>query len=60
MKIPDKVRVGSIDYDVTVGEDPLIINGVQALGCCEYIVSTSILVKSIHGDQQLEVTFLHE
>ena len=32
MNIPDKVRVGSIDYDVTVREDPSIINGVQALG----------------------------
>ena len=60
MKIPDKVRVGSIDYDVTVGEDPLIINGVQALGCCDYMDSTIKLDKSIQGNQQLEVTFLHE
>ena len=60
MKIPDKVRVGSIDYDVIVGEDPLIINGVQALGCCDYMESTIKLDKSIQGNQQLEVTFLHE
>ena len=60
MKIPDKVRVGSIDYDVTVGEDPLIINGVQALGYCDYMDSTIKLDKSIQGDQQVEVTFLHE
>jgi hypothetical protein len=60
MKIPDKVRVGSIDYDVTVGEDPIIINGVQALGCCDYMDSTIKLDKSIQGNQQLEVTFLHE
>ena len=45
MKIPDKVRVGSIDYDVTVGEDKLIINGVQALGCCDYMDSTIKLDK---------------
>ena len=60
MKIPDKVRVGSIDYDVTVGEDPLIINGVQALGCCDYMDSTIKLDKSIQGNQQLDVTLLHE
>lgn len=60
MKIPDKVRVGSIDYDVIVGEEPIIINGVQALGCCDYMDSTIKLDKSIQGDQQLEVTFLHE
>ena len=60
MKIPEKVRIGSIDYDVTVGEEPLIINGVQALGCCDYMDSTIKLDKSIQGNQQLEVTFLHE
>ena len=60
INIPGKVRVGSIDYDVTVGEDPIIINGVQALGCCDYMDSTIKLDKSIQGNQQLEVTFLHE
>ena len=60
INIPDKVRVGSIDYDVSVDEDPIIINGVQALGCCDYMDSTIKLDKSIQGDQQLEVTFLHE
>lgn len=60
MNIPDKVRVGSIDYDVAVGEEPLLINGVQALGYCDYMNSKIKLDKSIQGDQQLEVTFLHE
>ena len=60
INIPSKFRVGSIDYDVIVGEDPLIINGVQALGCCDYMDSTIKLDKSIQGNQQLEVTFLHE
>ena len=60
INIPSKVRVGSIDYDVSVGEDPIIINGVQALGCCDYMDSTIKLDKSIQGNQQLEVTFLHE
>ena len=60
INIPGKVRVGSIDYDVSVDEDPLIINGVQALGCCDYMDSTIKLDKSIQGNQQLEVTFLHE
>ena len=60
INIPGKVRVGSIDYDVSVDEDPIIINGVQALGCCDYMDSTIKLDKSIQGDQQLEVTFLHE
>ena len=60
INIPDKVRVGSIDYDVAVGEDPIIINGVQALGYCDYMNSKIKLDKSIQGNQQLEVTFLHE
>ena len=60
INIPSKFRVGSIDYDVTVGEDPLIINGGQALEYCDYMDSTIKLDKSIQGNQQLEVTFLHE
>ena len=60
INIPGKVRVGSIDYDVSIDEDPIIINGVQALGCCDYMDSTIKLDKSIQGNQQLEVTFLHE
>ena len=60
MNIPEKVRIGSIDYDVVVGEEPIIINGVQALGYCDYMNSKIKLDKSIQGDQQLEVTFLHE
>ena len=60
INIPKQVRIGSIDYDVVVGEEPLIVQGLQALGYFDFMESTIKLDKSIQGNQQLEVTFLHE
>lgn len=60
MNIPKLVRIGSIDYDVAVEEGPLVVNGLQALGYFDYMNSQIKLDKSIQGNQQLEVTFLHE
>ena len=47
INIPKQVRIGSIDYDVVVGEEPLIVQGLQALGYFDFMEST---IKFMQGN----------
>ena len=60
MIIPELVRVGSVFYEVKTQETPIVMNGVQCLGYCDYYNHTIMLDLSMQDDQTLEQTFLHE
>ena len=59
MNIPNKVRIGSIDYDVLI-KSPLVLEGKQCNGMIDYSFNEIHLDDNIQGKQTLECTFLHE
>lgn len=60
MNIPRRVRVGSMIYNVELSEIPLVENGLQCLGLCDYFNHRIMLDGTISDAQTMEVTFLHE
>lgn len=60
MIIPELVRVGSVFYQVRTQETPIVMNGVQCLGYCDYYSHTIMLDMSMQDEQTIEQTFLHE
>ena len=60
MIIPELVRVGSVFYEVKTQETPIVINGVQCLGYCNYFNHTIMLDLSMSDEQTMEQTFYHE
>ena len=60
MIIPELVRVGSVFYEVKTQETPIVINGVQCLGYCNYYNHTIMLDLSMSDEQTMEQTFYHE
>ena len=60
MIIPELVRVGSVFYQVKTQETPIVINGVQCLGYCNYFNHTIMLDVSMQDEQTMEQTFCHE
>ena len=60
MIIPELVRVGSVFYEVKTQETPIVINGVQCLGYCDYYSHTIMLDESMQDEQTMEQTFCHE
>lgn len=60
MIIPDVVRVGSVFYEVKTQNTPIVMNGVQCLGYCDYYSHTIMLDLSMQDEQTLEQTFCHE
>ena len=59
INIPEKVRIGSIDYEV-IKSSPICEEGQQLWGKIAFDESTISLDDKIQGQQCLEVTFLHE
>ena len=47
MIIPEVVRVGSVFYEVKTQQTPIVMNGVQCLGYCDYYNHT-IIQKTHH------------
>ena len=60
MIIPEVVRVGSVFYQVKTQDTPIVMNGVQCLGYCDYYSHTIMLDMSMQDEQTIEQTFLHE
>ena len=60
MIIPEVVRVGSVFYEVKTQDTPIVMNGVQCLGYCDYYSHTIMLDMSMQDEQTIEQTFLHE
>ena len=60
MIIPKVVRVGSVFYEVKTQQTPIVMNGVQCLGYCDYYSHTIMLDMSMQDEQTMEQTFCHE
>ncbi len=60
MNIPNKIRVGSIDYDVELTDETLVLNNQQCLGIIDYDNTKIKIDKNIQSQQNKEKTFLHE
>ena len=60
MIIPEVVRVGSVFYEVKTQQTPIVMNGVQCLGYCDYYNHTIMLDESMQDEQTMEQTFCHE
>lgn len=60
MIIPELVRVGSVFYEVKTQQTPIVMNGVQCLGYCDYYNHTIMLDESMQDEQTMEQTFCHE
>ena len=60
MIIPELIRVGSVFYVVKTQDTPIVMNGVQCLGYCDYYSHTIMLDMSMQDEQTIEQTFLHE
>ena len=60
MIIPELIRVGSVFYVVKTQDTPIVMNGVQCLGYCDYYSHTIMLDVSMQDEQTMEQTFCHE
>ena len=60
MIIPELVRVGSVFYEVKTQDTPIVMNGVQCLGYCDYMSHTIMLDLTMSDEQTMEQTFCHE
>lgn len=60
MEIPGKVRIGSVDYEVTVEDKTIVLDAVQCKGKIDYEYHKINIDSSIHDKQGQEQTFLHE
>ena len=60
MIIPEVVRVGSVFYEVKTQNTPIVMNGVQCLGYCDYYTHTIMLDVTMQDEQTMEQTFCHE
>ena len=60
MIIPEVVRVGSVFYEVKTQDTPIVMNGVQCLGYCDYFNHIIMLDESMQDEQTMEQTFCHE
>ena len=60
MIIPKVVRVGSVFYEVKTQDTPIVMNGVQCLGYCDYFNHIIMLDESMQDEQTMEQTFCHE
>lgn len=60
MEIPSKVRIGSVDYEVTVKDKTIVLDAVQCKGKIDYEYHKIDIDSSIQDKQGQEQTFLHE
>lgn len=60
MNIPNKVRIGSVDYSVVITDEQLILNGRVCYGTIDYDQTQININNSIHNLVRQEQTFLHE
>lgn len=60
MKIPDKVRIGSMIYTVAQSDKTLVVNGKECKGMIDYQRHTIDVNNAVQDLQGCEQTFLHE
>lgn len=60
MKIPDKVRIGSMVYGVTQSDKTLIVDQRECKGKIDYHYHTIEINNALQDLQGCEQTFLHE
>ena len=60
MEIPQKIRIGSYDYDVKLEDKTLVLNAVQCKGMIDYEYHKINIDTGIQDKQGQEQTFLHE
>jgi hypothetical protein len=60
VNIPNKVRIGSMDYEVLLTDETLVLNGSECFGTIDYnkhLIKINNYLQDIQGNEQ---TFLHE
>lgn len=57
--VPDKVKIGSIVYDVSRTDKTLVVNGRECSGVIHY-EDASIELKEDRNEQKIEQTWWHE
>ncbi len=60
MNIPNKVRIGSMDYIVELTDETLYVGNTICLGTIEYDKHTIKINKNLQDLQGMKRTFLHE
>lgn len=60
MNIPNKVRIGSVDYEVELTKETLVCNGQEVFGYINYNHHTIKMNEDLTDNQGLEQTLLHE
>ena len=60
MNIPDKVRIGSMDYIVKKVDEVIIVDHKECFGSIEYNKKIIKIGNDIQDKQSEEVTLLHE
>ena len=60
MNIPQKVRIGSVDYDVQLTEENLVCKNQESYGWIDYNYHLIKINEALQDKQGLEQTFLHE
>lgn len=60
MDIPNKIRIGSVDYEVVLTDENLVCNGQESYGWIDYNYHLIKINKNIQDKQGQEKTFLHE
>ncbi len=60
MKIPNKIRIGGMDYEVSKSNKVLVLEGKECFGIIYYNKHLIEINDNIGDIQQQEQTFLHE
>ncbi len=60
MEIPNKVRIGSADYEVKLTKENLVCDGRECVGTIDYGFHIINIQEGIQDKQAPEITFLHE
>jgi len=60
MIIPNKIRIGSCDYDVDFTEDNIVVNGSHCKAAIAYDDHVISIGTKLGDAQQRELSFLHE
>lgn len=60
MNIIDKVRIGSMYYNIKLTDETLVLNGRECKGMIDYEFHEIKINNKVHDSQGQEQTFLHE
>lgn len=60
MNIPEKVRIGSMDYIVKLTDETIVLNSRECKGMIDYEFHEIKINNQVQDKQSQEQTFLHE